>query len=93
MIDPDSVLVQAKAPLSTNLGSEVMMLHPDTDSYFSTDAVGQLIWNLLEQPTTLTEITATLQKQYEVSADTCQSETMAFVKHLIDEKLVSIVPA
>ena len=73
-------------PLSRNpeicaavLDGEVCLFNPENAEYLNLNSTGSSIWNLLEAPSELDELIRNLQACYAVDADTCQSETKAFV--------------
>jgi hypothetical protein len=68
-------------------GSAVMM-DIATGKYYNLGETGGRIWNLLEQPTTLSDLIRTLTSEYEVSAEQCKEDVLAFLQQLVDRGLL-----
>jgi len=75
--------------LSASLGEELVFLSLSS-CYFATGNVGTRIWELLAQPISLREISTALGKEYAVDATTCERESAAFLRQLIDAGLVRL---
>jgi hypothetical protein len=88
-------------PLSRNpeicaaeLDGEVCLFNPENAEYLNLNSTGSSIWNLLDAPAELDELISTLQERYAVDADTCRSETEAFVAEALKRgMLMEIQPA
>lgn len=78
--------------LSTSLGEELVFLSVSTSSYFATGRVGMRIWELLAQPSSLREIATALGNEYSVDTSTCEHESAAFLRQLLDAGLVRLRP-
>jgi hypothetical protein len=76
---------------SADLGAEVAILDLDAGIYYSVDRVGSRIWELLQEPRTVAEICQTLRERYDVSADRCEIDVLAFLTRLVDVGLVTVV--
>ena len=86
----DTIVVQASGLVAADLDGEKVMLSIEKGQYFSLNGVAGRIWELLEKPLTVREITTELQKEYAVEAETCQEEVLAFLKELYDQGVVDI---
>ena len=51
----DPVVVAARQQISCDLADEVAILNLESGVYYGIDAVGALIWNLVQQPRTRSE--------------------------------------
>ena len=71
----------APSILHSKIDEEVILMSIEADSYFGLDPIASRIWELLEEPKSLQELTATLTEEYEVDADTCQQD----VQELLDD--------
>lgn len=67
--------------LHSKIDEEVILMSIEADSYFGLDPIASRIWELLEEPRSLQELTAILTEEYEVDADTCQQD----VQELLDD--------
>ncbi len=79
------------ASLGTN--QELAMMHLDNNAYYTLDGIGAAIWKLLEEPRTVEALCDALCRRYDVGAEQCQADVLAFLGRAHDEKLVEIVAA
>ncbi len=74
--------------VASAVGQDVAILDLDHSIYYGLDAVGSRIWELLQQPTPLTQVVSTLVDEFEVDDATASSDVLALVQELLDKKLV-----
>jgi Coenzyme PQQ synthesis protein D (PqqD) len=58
--------------------------------YFSLDNVGALVWQLVQEPTSVTELRAAILERYEVEPEVCERDLLALLRELADRNLVEI---
>lgn len=78
--------------LAAKVGDELVMMSTEKGSYVGLSAVGVRIWELIETPTDFDTVCATLQGEFEVSAETCRAEVEAFLKDLVQQGAVELDP-
>lgn len=66
----------------TDLSGEKVMVDFETGKYFMIKGVGNDIWDMLQEETTPAEIMENLLKEYDVSAEECESSVMDFLTKL-----------
>jgi hypothetical protein len=76
------------AILFNDFDDGIMMMDIESGNYFDVDAVGARIWSLLEEPTSLAELSAILATEYEVELATCLAQIGEFLDELIEKGLV-----
>lgn len=86
----DTLIVRADTTLSAEVGNEVVMLVPDRNSYYDTNAQGAAVWNALNQPTTVRAICARLIERFDVAEPDCQRDVLAFVREGVTEGLIRL---
>jgi hypothetical protein len=69
---------------------EVIILGLETDQYYSLNAVGARLWQLLEQDLTLQEMHAVLLVEYEVAPDVLWEDLTRLIEALAAEHLIAI---
>ena len=74
--------------LATQVDGDVMMLVLSTGMYHSLSGVAARIWEVLETPSTLDEISARIAEEYGVSLEQCRVDTQAFLADLSRAGLV-----
>ena len=88
-MDPSS-LRYSRSPnvVSAPLGEGVALLELTSNSYFSLDAVGAVVWARLETPASRDELVLAVTGQYEVSAETCAQDVSLLLEELSNAALV-----
>lgn len=82
-------LQRADDLLGAAVGDELLMMSIEKGSYFSLNAVGTRIWELLESPITFDELVARLTAEYDVPADTCRQEVEKFLAALRERGMLN----
>lgn len=89
-IEPDDVVVAAEDQLSTTVDDEVVVLNHATGTYHGLRGIGPRIWELIQEPTPVREITRTVRAEYEVGADRCAREVSEFIDEMAEASLVDV---
>jgi len=88
---PDSATVTvAPDVLGSELGSEVVMLSLRDGTYYGLDDVGAEIWRLIQAPTTIGRLVASLVDTYDVDERRCRTDVISLVTSLRDRGLVEV---
>lgn len=85
----DDVIVVSSDQVSADLSDETIILGMREGAYFGVSAAGSRIWSLLQQPRRLGDVVAVLTSEYEVDAQQCATDVLAFVDDLLSRGLVS----
>ena len=70
--------------------SETVMLDVAGGSYYGVKDVAKAIWDLLESPITFDTLCERLGEQFDVDAQTCRTETEAFLSTLQQQGLLVV---
>lgn len=65
----------------------VVMLDTNSGMYYELDTIGSRIWNLMEPKTSVDRLLDVLMGEYDVAADTCRDDVLAFLEELITLEL------
>jgi hypothetical protein len=84
----DSVVVRRGEPLTAPVDGELVMLDPRQSRYFGLDSIGHRVWDLIEQPRSVGALCSELQDEFEVAAETCRADVLAFLEQLEDAELI-----
>lgn len=76
--------------LAGQVGSEVVLLSMEVESYFALNGPASAIWDLLAQPMTREELIDRLTSSYRVAPETCEREVAHFLATLVDRRLVDV---
>ena len=84
----DAALIAASDQISCSLSGEAVILNLKTGIYFGLNPVGARIWELLQQPRTISEIRELIVSEYEVEAGRCERDVYALVEELASRGLI-----
>ena len=68
--------------LSARVGDEIMMMSPEHGKYIGVNEVGARIWELIETPSEVATVCEELQREFEVSPETCEAEVNSFLAEM-----------
>jgi len=72
----------------TTIEGEVLMMSIEKGQYFSLNAIGSRIWDLLETPTEHATLVRQLTEEYDVPAEVCREQVGSFLARLRDRGLL-----
>jgi hydroxymethylpyrimidine pyrophosphatase-like HAD family hydrolase len=87
-IDNDTIIVQAEGIDATDLNGEKVMMNLDKGQYFALNQVGSRIWDIINKPASVKEITDTLIKEYDIDEETCKSSVITFLEGMNDVEII-----
>ena len=73
-----------------NIDGELILVHMEKGTYYSTDEVGADVWGMIEARSTLDEMCDTLQSKYDAGREEIAEAISTFLARLEAEDLVSI---
>lgn len=76
--------------LGARVGDEIMLMSVSRGQYLGMNAVGARIWELIEQPTEVRAICATLVREYDVTPEDCSAQVEACLDDMEMQRLVAI---
>jgi hypothetical protein len=88
MVSGGSTIVAAKEQASSGLDGEVVILNLNSGVYYSLEAVGVDIWNLIQEPRTINEIRDAILTNYEIEPAQCERDLLTFLEELEAEGLI-----
>jgi Coenzyme PQQ synthesis protein D (PqqD) len=90
VIPDPSVVVATKDHFSCPLGDDTIILDVKAGLYFSLDNVGALVWQLVQDPTSVKELRAAILERYEVEPEVCERDLLALLRELAARDLIEI---
>jgi hypothetical protein len=69
-------------------GEGVVLLHLESQIYFSLNETGTMIWKAMKQGLTLQEICHRLQEEFQVGENQAEQSVLALTRDLAQHKLV-----
>jgi chemotaxis protein CheY-P-specific phosphatase CheC len=79
-----------RRPEVTDLAGEKVMIDFETGKYYMLKGVANDIWDLMENGITVTDITESLMKEYEVDQEICLKSVNEFFKSLVNIGFVKL---
>jgi hypothetical protein len=76
--------------VSCDLSGEAVVLNMKSGMYYGMGDVGALIWGSLDQPRTFADLRELILQEYEVAAEACEQDLIAFLTELESAGLVEI---
>lgn len=76
--------------LFDKVGEEVVMLNLDKGRYHALDEIGGEIWELIAEPIQIADLVDCLQSKFDVPAEDCLHDVMAYIADLQERDLLEI---
>ena len=76
--------------LEANVGDDVVLLSVEQGKYYALDPIAAAVWERLSEPATIDELCTSLEVQYDVTPEQCETDVMAFLAELDAQKLLRI---
>ena len=76
--------------IACDMNGEIVVLDLKSGTYYGMDAVGAKVWSVIEQPASLTSIVDAVMAEYEVDAETCERDVLAFINRMKAAGLVEV---
>jgi hypothetical protein len=86
----DSVVTAGDSHVGCEVSGEVFMLQLDDGVYYSLNAVGARIWELIQEPRSVAEIHHCLLGEYDVESERCEKDLFTLLSDLISKQLVDV---
>ncbi len=85
-----TLLVAARDVMAADFSPEVVLLNLRDGVYYGVADVGARVWTLLQTPTAVSAVLATIAGEFDVDAERCDREVRAFLQHLVDRGLADV---
>ena len=93
MLFHSSIVVASEEQVSSNINDKIVILNLKSGVYYSLNAVGVSIWNLIQKPKTVLEIRDTLLNEYEFDTEQCDREVLSLLQELESVGLIEVKDA
>ena len=85
----DTTILSRRAGLMTaDMNGSAVMMDIMTGKYYNLGQVGGRIWELLEEPMSVSDLIRKLTAEYDVSAEQCRTDVEPFLNTLVDRGLL-----
>jgi hypothetical protein len=89
-ITSDTTVAAATETVSTELDGERVLLNIETGMYHGMNAVGAEIFEHLEQPTSVAELSKVISERYDVDQERAEEDVRAFFDSLLEAELAEV---
>jgi hypothetical protein len=86
----NSIVAVGKDQVSCDMVGESAILDLKSGQYYGLNPIGTRIWALIQKPTPVADILATLLNEYEVDAERCERDLLMLLGQLEKKGLVEI---
>ncbi len=86
----DSMVTRNEGLVSADMDGETVMMSIENGKYFGMDSIGSRIWEIIEQPRSVSQLCAILLEEFDVEPDQCERDVTEFLEELIKEKLIKV---
>lgn len=87
-MNEQTILKRKSGLMTANMNGSAVMMDIATGKYYNLGETGGHIWELLEQPTSLSGLLNALTAEYDVSPEQCKADVLAFLQQLADRGLL-----
>lgn len=83
-------LLRNNEVLSSDVDSETILLHMESNSYYGLNDISSRIWALLSTSITFRQLIHILVKEYDITNENCARDTKHFLNKLASHNLLII---
>jgi len=85
-----SDVVASRGQVSCTLNGDAAILQVDHGVYYSLDAVGARVWQILQEPTSVTALRDLVCAEYEVDPTRCEQDLLILLHELAEASLIEV---
>ena len=85
-----AMVVVADDVLSSDLGTEHVLLNLRDGTYYGLEDVGSRIWKLVQKPVSVAEICEAIVETHEVDPERCRRDVVKLLGELVKRHLVEL---
>ena len=89
-LSPNTIIAKRPDLLASQVDDEMVMLDMESGNYFGLDSIAADIWNLLEQPISITALCQRLEQEYQVDHQQCLADTTEFLEQLLANNMIEV---
>jgi len=89
-VSRESVVNVTRALVACEVNGETVILHFESGDYFGLNDVGTLVWRMIEQPRSVSELRDAILREYEVDDNQCERDLLDLLKELHRRGLIEV---
>lgn len=90
-MDKKTVLTRKQGIMTADLNGSMVMMDIETGKYYNLGETGGRIWELLDSPLPVSVLIEKLTKEYCVSIERCEKDTIPFLISLVEQGLLCVI--
>jgi DNA-directed RNA polymerase delta subunit len=91
VIDLSSLVVRTSGIMTAPVDQEIVLLNIAKNNYVSLDAIGRRIWELIESPVNVSDLSWKLAQEFEGSEQQITTDVIQFLTQLESDGLVRVI--
>lgn len=88
-MDKNTKLSRKSGIMTADMNGATVMMDIETGKYYNLGETGGRIWELLESPMSLSALLDALTKEYSVTIEQCEKDTVPFLASLVERGLLT----
>lgn len=84
----NTILSRRMGLMTADMNGSAVMMDIMSGKYYNLGEVGGRIWELLEEPTSVSALVAKLTSEYDVTAERCRADIEPFLAKLLEQGLL-----
>lgn len=89
-INIKSTISKNQEILTTEIENELGLLNISSGVYYSLNATGKVIWDLLNDPVPVNSLISQIRNNYDVDEETCREDVFEILNHMYKNRLIRV---
>ncbi len=89
-LSDDSMVKASGEQVSSEIDGETVSLNLKSGIYYSLNAVGSRIWQILQESSSVRDIRETIVEEFEVAAERCERDVLRLLSELAAKGLIEV---
>ncbi len=89
-LNDSDILLRSEEHVSCDLHGETIVMSIKKSMYYSMNKIGGVMWEMLSQPLTFSQLTQTLLKRFNVNEAQCKNDISEFLNGLHEQGLLHV---
>ena len=89
-LSDDSLVKASGDQVSSEVDGEMVSVNLKSGVYYSLNAVGSRVWQLVQEPSSVRDIRETIVAEYEVEAERCGRDVLRLLNELAAKGLIEV---
>ena len=89
-LSDDSMVKASGEQVSSEIDGETVSLNLKSGIYYSLNAVGSRIWQILQESSSVRDIRETIVEEFEVDAERCERDVLRLLSELSAKGLIEV---